>query len=328
MKTQRNRRVGKPPSVTEATVVEAIEPADAGEAAEAVPPRRTGRAADRRPRGATLPTTLQSSVLSATQVPAQGRALHLNEGLYVLHLGAIANPSDPGGLIVLPATQLVASPSGAGQRVKIAASSGDRDGWYGPEGGTVVLQAPPGGGAVIVTTYGAQAGEVALDIRRLDGSREHVGIAPAAPAQITSLGQAVPTEILLHLERSGDRRVAGEGWVGNRGLKLRVEAFGIRPLKTLSPADVEYKAFGPNGVETSWASEGKLCGTRGRGLPLTGFAVRLAPSVQARFDVVYQGSFFSSGVIGPVRNGTPCRPVVANDPLEAINVRVIERTEA
>jgi hypothetical protein len=330
MKTRPNdRRAGKAPSVTKETqIVDAVESAAAVKAAEAILPRRTGRAADREVRGTTRAAVHKPSVLSVMQVPAQGRALHFNEGLYVVHLGAIASPSDPGGSVMVPATQLVASPSGAGQRIKIAASSGDFDGWYGAEGGTVVLQVPPGGGAVIVTTYGAQAGEVALDIRRLDRSSDDAAVEPSAPAQIASSGQELRTEILLHLERSGDRRSVGEGWVGNRGQKLRVEAFGIRLLETLSPADVEYKAFGPNGLETSWASEGKLCGTRGRGLPLTGFAIRLSAPALDRFDVIYQGSFFSSGVIGPVRNGAPCRPVVADDPLEAINVRVIERTAA
>jgi len=327
MNTRRNER--HTGGTTEATEIgESTEPGEVLEAAEAVPARGIGRPTDRQTAGPIPLAVPQSSVLSVTQVPARSRALHLNSGIYVVHLGTIANQSGPGGLVELPATQLVALPSGAGQPVKIAASTGDRDGWYGAEGGTAVLQVPPGGGAVIVTTYGAETGDVALDIRRLDGTRDDVAVVPAAPAQIARLGQAVPTEILLHLERSGDRRVVGEGWVGNRGLKLRLEAFGIRPLSILSPTDIEYKAFGPNGIETSWASEGKLCGTRGRGLPLTGFAVRLAPPARDRFDVVYQGSFFSSGVAGPVQNGAPCRPVVANDPLEAINVRVIERTEA
>jgi hypothetical protein len=58
---------------------------------------------------------------------------------------------------------------------------------------------------------------------------------------------------------------------------------------------------------------------------LTGFAVRLAPHVGDRFDVLYQGAFFESGVAGPHRNGALCISAIADDPLEAINVRVIRR---
>ena len=67
-------------------------------------------------------------------------------------------------------------------------------------------------------------------------------------------------------------------------------------------------------------------GTRGQRLPLTGFAVRLAPQVSHRFDVLYEGAFFESGIAGPFRNGELCLPPLADDPLEAINVRVIRRS--
>ncbi len=130
---------------------------------------------------------------------------------------------------------------------------------------------------------------------------------------------------MLHIEREGDRRFVAEGWVGNRGRRLRIEAFSIRPLEALASGDIEYKAFGPNGRETPWVTDAKLCGTRGRGMPLTGFAVRLAPHLRDRFDVVYEGSFFASGVAGPCRNGEPCMGKLFDDPLEAMHLRLIER---
>ena len=45
-----------------------------------------------------------------------------------------------------------------------------------------------------------------------------------------------------------------------------------------------------------------------------------------RFDVIYQGSFFGGGISSPYRNGQPCRAAAADDPLEAINVRIVGRT--
>jgi len=39
--------------------------------------------------------------------------------------------------------------------------------------------------------------------------------------------------------------------------------------------------------------------------------------------VIYEGAFFESGLAGPYRNGARCIPAIADDPLEAINVRVI-----
>src|SRR5207244_804688 len=80
-----------------------------------------------------------------------------------------------------------------------------------------------------------------------------------------------------HVERVGDRRFTRQGWVGNLGRKLRIEAFSIRPIEALVANDIEVKGLGPHGRETPWVGAGRLCGTRGQRLPLTGFAVRLAP---------------------------------------------------
>src|SRR5438105_7606600 len=203
-------------------------------------------------------------------------------------------------------------------------------------GGTVILRSPPGGGYVVVTAYGhpeQPAISLALDLSRLDhppaadeeGARSTTGIASAGVAGPQGQGQEIPTEVLLHIERAGDRLFPGRGWVGALGRKLRIEAFSIRPLARIAPADIEFKGFLPRGGETQWVQGGVICGTRGRRLPLIGFAVRMAPQLSGRFDVVYQGSFFGGGISSPYRNGQPCRAVTADDPLEAINLRIVGR---
>ena len=139
--------------------------------------------------------------------------------------------------------------------------------------------------------------------------------------------KTIATEFLLHIERVGDCRIPAEGWVGSRGKQLRLEAFGVQPLESLAPSEIEYRGYGPNGRETEWVSDGRLCGTRGQGLPLTGFAVRLAAHQRDRFGVEYQGAFFKSGICGPVRDGAPCMSRILDDPLEAINFRLFERLD-
>jgi hypothetical protein len=181
---------------------------------------------------------------------------------------------------------------------------------------------------VLVTAYGSAAQEVLLpdiQLHRLDRPRP-TGAALRSPDPTDEPGE-VQSEIVLHMERLGDRRFPGQGWVGNRGKRLRIEAFSIRPLDTLLARDIEFKALGPKGRQTPWVTDAKLCGTRAQGLPLTGFAIRLAPHAAERFDVVYQGAFFESGVVGPHRNGELCMPPIGDDPLEAINVRVIRRSD-
>ncbi len=266
-------------------------------------------------------------------IGARGRLITLEEGIYALSFPTAAPAGEAGG-VRFPATQVSAPPSDDYDMVEIVTGSGDLPEWCDAAGGVVVVKAPAGGGVVLVTTFGPidAIEPVNVEIRPLGPGAGALAAssAPDAPGSAPASGthQAVRNEIVLHIEREGDRRFEAAGWAGTRGQRRRVEAFSVRPLETLVPGDIEYKAFGPGGRETPWVSDAKLCGTRGRGLPLTGFAVRLAAHLGERFDVVYEGAFFDSGVAGPVRNGEPCVSSVSDDPLEAINVRVVPRAAA
>jgi hypothetical protein len=83
-----------------------------------------------------------------------------------------------------------------------------------------------------------------IDVRRLDHPRSNV--MNFASAEASEEPEEIGTEVVLHIERLGDRRFPGQGWVGNRGKKLRIEAFSIRPLETLMARDIEFRALGPN----------------------------------------------------------------------------------
>ena len=146
------------------------------------------------------------------------------------------------------------------------------------------------------------------------------------PTPAQAAGRDISLEILLHIERVGDRQFPGQGWVGPRGEKRRIEAFGIRPLGGIWPRDIHYKALHAGGVETPWIPGPQLCGTRGRGLPLLGFAIRVAPHLQAKYEIVYQGAFFQQRHCRPEpqRGARAVRPL-PTIPLEAMNIRVIER---
>ena len=186
------------------------------------------------------------------------------------------------------------------------------------------------------TLYAAQVQRTRLRYRTLDPGwtliwdhvKTIVAEARARRKKATKLDserREVGAEIVLHIDHQGDCRFVGQGWAGVRGRKQGIEAFGIRPLEGLVPSDIEYRGFGPNGRQTPWVTNATLCGTRGRHLPLTGFAVRLAPHLRDRYDVVYEGAFFAGGVVGPSRNGEPCVATMADDPLEAMHVRLLER---
>ncbi|HEX3864668.1 MAG TPA: hypothetical protein VHY35_23540 [Stellaceae bacterium] len=264
------------------------------------------------------------------------RMLRVDEGLYALRVGELLGGSGNIAGMNLPAAQIAVPFHKDGNAVEIVAGFPRRGPWIDKAGGTLILRSPTGGGYVVVTAYGtgqAQTSAPALDLQRLDGPRSNpaqtsagvVGTAGVAPPPGFTGTRDVPTEILLHIERAGDRLFPGRGWVGALGRRMRIEAMSIRPLERIAPAEIEMKGFLPNGGETPWVPGGTLCGTRGRGLPLTGFAVRVAPQHADRFDVRYQGSFFAGGISELRQNGEPCRATIADDPLEAINVRLIER---
>jgi Clostridial hydrophobic W len=267
-------------------------------------------------------------VAEISSIKTTAKVLKFDPGLYALSIAETGGPSSEHSGIMLPAFHITNPPSDTLDTVEIVAASGDSTFWVGPEGGTVVIKAPLNGGHVLITTYEPydQPGTaLEVEVRRLDLPTSEMAPTAANETRPEPMVREIKTEILLHIERTGDRRLAANGWVGDRGKKLRIEAFSIRPLEMLAVGDIEYKAFGPNARETPWVSDAKLCGTRGRGLPLTGFAIRLAAHLRDRFDIEYEGAFFESGVSDARRNGEPCTPLIADDPLEALNLRLTER---
>jgi hypothetical protein len=144
---------------------------------------------------------------------------------------------------------------------------------------------------------------------------------PAAPPGPHELG----AEVLLHIMGLGDRRYVEAGWAGNPGSRRQIEALSIRPREELPASAVEFRVFAQEGRATAWVSNGNYAGTRGRGLPLTGFAVRAAPNLGQDLEIVYEGSFFEGGVVGPKRDGELCVSPIADDPLEAVRVNIVQR---
>lgn len=154
-----------------------------------------------------------------------------------------------------------------------------------------------------------------------ESAPESASASEAAPGKTPDVG----TEILLHIMGLGDRRYVEPGWAGNPGSKRQIEALSIRPRDGLAASAIEFRVFAQEGRATAWVSNGNYAGTRGRNLPLTGFAVRPSTELGERLEITYEGSFFEGGVIGPKRNGELCVSPVADDPLEAVRVTIIDQ---
>jgi hypothetical protein len=112
-------------------------------------------------------------------------------------------------------------------------------------------------------------------------------------------------------------------WAGLPDRRMWIESIAISPLGEISPDMIEYKAVTATGVETPWVSGGAPCGTRGIGVPITGFSLRVKPQAGMRqLSCEYGAICLSGATIGPVRNGVPCYSADSGDPITGLWVTI------
>ncbi|MBV8889967.1 MAG: Ku protein [Alphaproteobacteria bacterium] len=192
-------------------------------------------------------------------------------------------------------------------------------------GATATAEAGAASSAIAAAGAGTAAASGAATSAAASGETAPAAAQEPESAESEPGVRDIGAEILLHIVGLGDRRYIEPGWAGNPGSRRQIEALSIRPREGLASSAVEFKVFAQEGRATSWVSDGNYAGTRGRGLPLTGFAVRPAEDLRDRLEISYEGCFFEGGVVGPKRDGELCMSPVANDPLEAVRVSIVER---
>jgi hypothetical protein len=272
---------------------------------------------------------LTNAVVTET-VPAAASVVRLNAGLYAVKIAT--NHEDATEADPRPSPLWVGRFAADGGLEALSAAGRGEQWLRGPEA-SLALRVPEGGVSVMATAFGS--GDRALSapsivVQSLEEAVSHVDAEqPAPPPQVPELPpqaeREIRTEISVHIERVGDRVFAGSSWAGTPGGQRRIEGFSIKPLQEIQPSEIEYKGLHPGGIETPWVPGPQFCGTRGRSLPLTGLAIRIAPHVQDQFSVIYQAAFFRSGVTEARSNGAPCLPKLSGDALEGINVRIVQR---
>jgi hypothetical protein len=218
--------------------------------------------------------------------------------------------------------------------------------WLFASGDMLVTKVNAPGATLIMTSVRAPGGDVlSIKVERLDArlqsTAKSTGSAAVHPP-IAAVPNRIPSPALkeaphgevdglslktsTHIRARGDLAFTDAAWAGRVAPGLWIESFSLLPLEVIGAQDVEYKGLTGSGFETPWISDDKLCGTRGMGVPLVGFAIRLkASAAAAGYDCEYSGFFQSGAIVGPLRNGAPCRSSVANDPLEGLQIRVRKR---
>jgi GT2 family glycosyltransferase/glycosyltransferase involved in cell wall biosynthesis len=280
---------------------------------------------------------------------ASVQVLPLPMGLYLFSVTSAAPPVAGRGQLSLPAMHVGLGPGVHPDQVEFIAGPSTHGAWLFSTNDLLVTKINGSGATLILTSVRAPGGEVlSIKVERLEERRDEPAAAKTAASAPSSAAGAstnplepkplfdaaggplpLPVQIVAHIRTRGDMSFAHVPWAGRVSPGLWIESFSVQPLDRFGAQDIEYKGLTGSGFETPWISDNTMCGTRGMATPLVGFAIRLKPSASAAsFDCEYSGYFQSGGVVGPMRNGAPCRSSVANDSLEGIQLRIIKRVAA
>jgi GT2 family glycosyltransferase len=321
----------EPASLNDAMLAMVREAGTDGEAPEAITapsPQRPAPLEDQ-------PNEIGTQALSAAAHP-----ITVGPGLYLFRVrSGTPTTSVRTGDIALPAVNLTVAPSNSAGKVEFMTAPGGNGSWLCQPGDMVVARVTERAAMVLLTSLRAPGGPMlSIEVERLDKQE----IPPAARVAVEEPGDTNPSaptgelpsppglraELSVHVQRRGDRLFTTPGWAGFRGERIWIESYSITPLELIGADQIEYKGLTATGYETPWLSKGAPCGTRGKSMPLLGFAVRLKPLLDGQlYDCEYSGAFLSGAIVGPCRNGAPCVSTQSDDPLEAIQLRIVEHPD-
>lgn len=274
---------------------------------------------------------------SAAKAPADGKGainasakvLQIGAGLYLLSVrSGVPRAAAPG--LRLPALHVSTVPGTPAGRVEFVPNVSANATWLSSPGDLLVVKVHAPGAALVLSSMRAAGGsELAIKFERLDGSdRPTTAAATTAPlpaAERRGPADGLRVHVGAHIRGRGDMNFTDALWAGKVGKGFWLESYSITPQEEIAARDVEYKGLTASGFESPWMSDGASCGTRGMAIPLIGFAIRPKGNATNAYDVEYSGYFQSGVVVGPLRNGTPCRSTVPNDPLEGLQVKIFKR---
>jgi hypothetical protein len=128
-----------------------------------------------------------------------------------------------------------------------------------------------------------------------------------------------PLTVVAHIQNVGDVDGQAGAWIGKRGGGRWIEGLAMVASPDIAPVEAEYRVVVGRGVASPWMGQGAFNGSRGIGLPIRGFAVRLTGPAGADYACRYSATFVDGSQSGPVDAGELCvAPTLA--PLEALRI--------
>lgn len=260
------------------------------------------------------------------ELAASVQLLTLPVGTYSFTVQGGASTSIAAEELAVPALQVALAPMKSPGTVEFLAGAATLDRWLARGSDMIIVRILGGSASLLLTSVRSSGSSVLeVDVRRLEAEPRFVGPElVAGQAAAPGASGALQAEILAHIQNFGDIRFL-DGWAGCLGQKLWIEAFAVTSVGQLTLDSIEYCGATADGFQTPWLSNQVLCGSRGRGMPLVGYAIRLKPEIAESYDCTYSGKFVSGTTVGPCKDGRLCRSDVPGDPLEGIELHVTER---
>lgn len=278
------------------------------------------------------PSPSTQSPIAFEQISSSVKILTLPEGVYSFTVKRDSGPAASPGEATLPAVQVSLPPVRSAGTVEILTAASSLDRWLALESDMIVVRVDGGDASLMLTSLRLP------DCPTLDVRISRLSAEPSSPSgEIQTAmaeqdtGAAGPRILLqTHIRNVGDLEFE-DCWAGWPGQQLWIEGFSVSVAETealgeeFSNSEIEYCAVTAEGFETPWLSNQELCGSRGAGMPILGFGVRLKAQAAEKYDCAYRGRFFSGATVGPLTGGALCCSEIPGDPLEGLEVQLTKR---
>jgi hypothetical protein len=275
------------------------------------------------------PSPTQQSETNSEPVPqelaASVQVLTLPVGTYAFTVqdGASTTASPEG--LVLPALQVGLAPGKSEGTAEFLTNATTVDRWLANSSDMVIVRISGGSASLLLTSLrSASSAVLAIEVRPVDAPPRSIPESAAGQSARNNASGGLTAQVVAHIHQIGDVHFSNN-LIGCLGDKLWIEAFAILSVGELAADAIEYCGITADGFQTPWLSNQMLCGSRGRGMPLLGYAIRLKPDAAERYECTYTGRFMSGTQHGPCKNGDLCSSEVPGDALWGIELRVAPR---
>jgi predicted O-methyltransferase YrrM len=134
-----------------------------------------------------------------------------------------------------------------------------------------------------------------------------IEVRPTIPLIESNAGDVSPVSgsLTAHFGFRGDVVAEGDLLAGASDGGCSIQGFTVRLTDAALPG-MEYRVLGAGGAWSDWMPSGTFAGTRGKAVPLRGFAVRLAGARARDYHCSYAGAFEGSGDVVFASDGESC----------------------